>query len=303
MPAVAGPFNLGDVVVRSKLDVDRRTAQAHVVSDPLPTILQGIPLGVRDVRVAVDKPDFFVNPTSCASKSVLATVGSTLGTIAHVSTHYQVTNCAALPLAPKLSLTVGSRKHTRAGVSTPVTATVTKTPGNSNLRTVRVTLPAALNALLPVVNRACKLTDFDAGKCSSKGRVGSVSLITPLLRDPLKGSAYFVKNPARVLPDLMFALRGQVDLDVTAKVSIPGGTRLATTFDTVPDAPITKLTLRIPSGQNDPVGIATNLCSAKGRASTAAIAYRGQNGALVKVNQRMHINGCPKAAKAGKRRR
>ena len=71
MPAVAGPFDLGNVVVRAKLDVDRHTAQVRVISDPLPTILQGIPLGVRDIRVTVDRPDFFVNPTSCASKSVL----------------------------------------------------------------------------------------------------------------------------------------------------------------------------------------------------------------------------------------
>ncbi len=300
VPAVAGPFDLGSVVVRSALYVDRNTAAVKVVADPLPTILQGIPLDVRDVRVFVDRPHFFINPTSCAEKTIFATVGSTEGAIAHPSARFQVGDCASLRLAPKLSLTVGARKHTQAGVSTPVTATVTMPRGDANLRSVSVELPGTLDALLPVVNQACKLVEFEAGHCGNKAKVGTAVAVTPLLRDPLKGSVYFVKNPARVLPDLMVALRGQVALDVTAKVSIPGGKRLGTRFDTIPDAPITKFTLRIVSGKNGPVGIATNLCSAKGRAATAAVGYRGQNGMVVQVNQRLRINGCPKAAKAKK---
>jgi hypothetical protein len=303
VPAVAGPFDLGNVVVRAKLDVDRHTAQAHVVSDPLPTILQGIPLDVRDIRVTIDRPNFFVNPTSCASKNVLATVGSTLGAIAHVSTHFQMTNCAALPLAPKLSLTVGAKRHTQAGVSTPVTATLTQTPDQSNLRSVSVALPGTLNALLPVVNRACDRSAFDAGRCGKQSKIGTAVAVTPLLRDPLRGSAYFVKTSPGHLPNLMVALRGAVSLDLTGIVKIPGGKRLATLFNTIPDAPITKFSLRIVSGTNGPVGIATNLCSAKGRAATAAIGYRGQNGAIVTTNQRLHINSCPRAAKARRGKR
>jgi hypothetical protein len=295
VPAVAGPFDLGNVVVRSKVEVDRRTAQVRVVSEPLPTILQGIPLGVRDVRVIGDKPSFFVNPTSCAEKHVRATVRSTAGATARVSARYQVTNCAALRLAPKLSLTVGSKGHTGAGHSAPLTTTLTQTPGQTNLRSVSVALPGTLNALLPVIKRACKLVEFEAGHCTSRAKVGTVSVVTPLLRDPLRGSAYFVKNPARVLPDLMFALRGPIKLDVAGKVSIPGGKRLATRFDTIPDAPITKLKLRIVSGVNGPIGVRTNLCSAKARRATAAIGFRGQNGALLKVNQRLHVKGCPRA--------
>jgi uncharacterized repeat protein (TIGR01451 family) len=293
VPAVAGPFDLGNVVVRSKVEVDRRTAQVRVVSEPLPTILQGIPLSVRDVRVIGDKPRFFVNPTSCAPKHVRATVRSTAGATARVSARYQVTNCAALRLAPKLSLTVGARRHTRAGVSTPLTTVLTQTPGQTNLRSVSVALPGILNARLPVIRRACKLAEFEADRCTAQAKVGTVSVVTPLLRDPLRGSAYFVKNPARVLPDLMFALRGPIKLDVAGKVSIPGGKRLATRFDTIPDAPITKLKLRIVSGKNGPIGIVKNLCSANARHAAAAVGFRGQNGALLKVNQRLRIRGCP----------
>jgi hypothetical protein len=294
VPAVAGPFDLGNVVVRAAIFVDRNTAGLRVDSDRLPTILQGIPLDVRDVRVAIDKPDFIVNPTSCAQKHVLATVGSTEGMFAHVGSRFEVADCAALRLAPKFTMTVGAKHRTRAGVSTPLTTTITQTPGQSNLRSVKVTLPTSLDALLPVVNRACSLADFQAGHCTNRTRVGSAVAVTPLLKDPLRGSVYFVKNPKRILPDLMVALRGEVSLDLTGKVSIPGGKRLATTFDTIPDAAITKFTLRIVAGTNGPVGITTNLCSARARRAAAAISIRGQNGRRLTIHPRPHVNGCPK---------
>jgi hypothetical protein len=302
VPAVAGPFDLGNVVVRAKLDVDQTTAQAKVTTDPFPTILDGIKLGVRDVRTSINRPDFFINPADCAPKHVLATVGSTAGAIVHLSSHFQVANCATRPLTPGLVMTVGAKNHTRAGVSTPVTATLTMPKGNTNLRAVSVTLPGTLNALLPVVNRACSFADFEAGHCTNRTKVGTAVAVTPLLRDPLRGSVYFVKHK-HILPDLMIALRGQVDLDLAAKVSIPGGKRLGTTFEAIPDAPITKFTLRIVSGVNGPVGIVTNLCSAKGRAAKASAAFRGQNNALVRAQIPVHVNGCLRAAKAKRGRR
>jgi hypothetical protein len=297
VPAVAGPFDLGNVIVRAAIFVDRQTAALKIVSNPLPTILEGIPLDVRDVRFAVDRPRFTINPTSCAEKRVAATVTSTAGAVAHPSDRFQAVECANLALAPKLQLTVGSKGHTRPGRSTPISTTLTQGKGQTNLRSVSVTLPGTLNALLPVINRACKLAEFQADKCGARARVGSAVAVTPLLRDPLRGSAYFVKNPARVLPDLMIALRGAVDLDLTGKVSIPGGKRLGTRFDTIPDAPISRFTLRLVAGRNSPLGIVTNLCSAKGRAATARVGFRGQNGAVRTVDQRVKVVGCPKRAR------
>jgi hypothetical protein len=293
VPAIAGPFDLGNVVVRSAVFVDRQSAALKVVSDPLPTILQGIPLDVRDVRVNIDRPHFFRNPTSCAEKRIFSTVGSTQGAIAHPSVRFQMGECASLAHGAKLVFGDGGRGHTRAGVSTPLTTTLTTTPG-ANLRSVSVTLPGTLNALLPVVNRACSLAAYNAGHCGSRARVGAAAAVTPLLRDPLRGSVYFVKNPARAIPDLMVALRGQVSLDVTGKVAIPGGTRLATRFDTIPDAPITKFTLRLVSGRNGPLGIVTDLCSAKARAAVATIGLRFQNGAVQQTTAHIKTNGCPR---------
>ncbi len=293
--AKAGPLDLGNVIVRGQLQVDRTTAAVRIVTDALPTILQGIPLQLRLASVTVGKPGFMFNPTSCASKQITGQITSTAGVTADVSSHFQVADCGDLAFSPHISLTVGARHHTRAGVSTPLTTTVTIGKGQANLRSASVAFPGTLNALLPVVNQACKLTEFRAGHCGSKARVGSAVAFTPVLRDPLRGSVYFVKNPARILPDLMIALRGQVDLDVTAKVSIPGGKRLGARFDTIPDAPITKFSLRIVSGRNGPLGTTTNLCSSKGKQGLASIAFRAQNGAFVTRKQRLRVNGCPSA--------
>jgi hypothetical protein len=167
------------------------------------------------------------------------------------------------------------------------------------LRAVSVTLPGTMNGLLPVINQACSQAEFDAGNCE-KARAGSAVAVVPLLSAPLKGSVYFVRNPKRVLPDIVVALRGQIAFDLVGKISIPGGKRLATKFDAIPDTPLSKFTLKLVSGKNGPVGVVSNLCTAKARAATAAIAVRGQNGDLLKLNQRLHVNGCPKARSARK---
>jgi uncharacterized repeat protein (TIGR01451 family) len=292
--AVAGPFDLGTVVVRAAIFVDRNTTALSVVSDPFPTILGGVPLDVRELRIAIDRPGFMFNPTSCLTKHVDATVTSNSGTNASVSSRFRVGDCASLKLAPKITLGVGSKHHTGVGASTPFSTIITEPAhGQTNLRSVSVTLPGTLNAKLAVVNRACKLSEFEAGHCTSQARVGSAVLTTPVLKDPLRGSVYFVKNSKRILPDLMIALRGQVNIDLTGKVSIPGGKRLATQFDTIPDAPFTRFQLSLVSGKNSPLGIVTNLCTKKGRAATASVDVRGQNGALLQTNPHLHINGCP----------
>jgi hypothetical protein len=68
-PAQAGPFDLGTVVVRQAIFVDPETAQVTVKSDPLPQILEGVPVTYRTIYAAIDRPEFTVNPTSCEVKA------------------------------------------------------------------------------------------------------------------------------------------------------------------------------------------------------------------------------------------
>jgi len=292
--AVAGPFNLGTVVVRQAIHVDPRTAQLSVVSDPFPTIVKGVPLHIRSVRVAVDKAHFMVSPTNCSTQKVGATATSTDGLKASMSSRFKVGGCKNLKFSPKLSLFVGASGHTHQRQSTPFKAVLTQKPGQSNLRSVKVVLPQTLAALLNVVNRACTLSEYQNDRCR-KAEAGSAVAKTPLLKDPLKGGVFFVRHPGRPLPDLMVALRGDIDIDLVGRVTIPGGTQLATNFDTIPDAPVTKFTLKLVAGSHGPLGVsARNLCSRSSKRAPALVQMKGQNGDGFTRHPRLHIRGCGK---------
>lgn len=290
--AIAGPFNLGTVIVRQAIHVDPLTAQLSVVSDPFPTIVKGVPLHIRSVRVAIDKPRFMVSPTNCSTQRVGATATGTDGLKATLSSRFKVGSCKNLAFAPKLELFVGAKGRTHQRQSTPFKAVLTQRPGQSNMRSVKVALPQTLAALLDVVNRACTLTEYKADRCQ-KAEAGSAVARTPLLKDPLKGGVFFVRHPGRPLPDLMVALRGDIDIDLVGRVTIPGGTRLATNFDTIPDAPVTKFTLSLVAGSHGPLGVsARNLCSARSKRATAFVEIKGQNGDEITRRPRLHIRGC-----------
>lgn len=297
VPAVAGPFDLGTVAVRSALFVDKNNASLRVVADAFPRILEGVPLQIRTINVKIDKPDFMLSPTNCTPKTVSGRITSTDGAVADRSTRFQVGSCGALPFKPKMALKVGARGRTRPGITVPFQTVVNMTKGQTNLRSVRVNLPDNINARLPVINRnACPFDQYQAGRCPESLAIGNATAVTPLLRDPLRGLAFFVRNPARRIPDLVVALKGQVDVDLTGKVSIPSDLTLATTFDTIPDVPITKFTLNLIAGRNGPIGTIGNLCSARiRRGMNAKLVFKAQNGKSIVRSQAMQIAGCARA--------
>jgi hypothetical protein len=303
VPAVAGPFDLGTVAVRSALFVDKNNTSLSVVSDEIPSILEGVPLQVRSVNVKIDKPGFMINPTNCTPKTISGVILALEGASADRSTRYQVGNCASLPFKPRMSLKIGGRGRTRPGITVPFQTVVNMTPGQANIRSVRVNLPDNINARLQVINRnSCPLADYEAGRCPASLAVGSAVATTPLLKDPLRGNAYFVRNPARRIPDLVVALKGQVDVDLTGKVTIPRDLTLATTFDTVPDVPITRFTLRLVAGRSGPIGTIGNLCSARvRRGMNAKLVFKGQNGKSISRSQKMSIAGCGRAVSRSRR--
>ncbi len=305
VPAVAGPFDLGTVVVRSAIHVDRKTAALRIVSDPFPTILEGIPLRMRQVQVAIDKPGFMVNPTSCSEKRIGGTIRSAEGAVATVGTRFQAAGCRSLPFRPKLALRIGARGRTRNGVTTPFQATLTMPRGQANNRGVTVKLPRTINSRLQVINEAsCSLAEFEAERCDKP--VGSAVANTPVLRAPVRGSLFFVRNPERRIPDLMVRLKGEgreagVVIDLAGKVTIPRDLTLRTAIDTIPDVPIDRFQLNLVAGRRGAIGLIGNACQAKTRRQAVAdLAFRAQNGVLKQVRQRLAVDGCGNARAAKK---
>lgn len=299
VPAVAGSFDLGTVVVRAAIQIDRRTAQLKVVSDLLPTILDGIPLDLREVRVAIDRPGFMLNPTSCAVKHVDATITSVAGAVANVSSRFQAAECASLGFAPRMVARTVARHSKRNGVA--FFTKVTSGAGQANIARVKVSLPKILPSRLSTLNKACLAATFEAdpASCPAASVVGHAKAVTRLLRVPLEGPAYFVSHGGAGFPDMEIVLQGEgITIDLVGRTSIKNGVT-SVVFGEVPDAPVASFELTLPAGANSALAATGDLCRGKLVMPTS---FTGQNGAQINGNTRIAVQGCPKHKHKAKKR-
>jgi hypothetical protein len=245
VPAVSGPYDLGNVVVRNAVDVDPRTARVTTTSDSLPSIVEGIPLRLRSVLVTLDKPDFALNPTNCDAAAVDARIIGSEGAVADRATRFQVANCASLPYGPRLSmkLTGGVRRRGHPAIHT----TLTTQPGEANSRSVIVTLPKGELLDNAHIANICTRPQFAQDQCPAASVLGTAEAITPLLERPLSGTAYLRSSPEHNLPDIAIDLEGQIDLELVGRVD-SFSNRLRATFADVPDAPISSFSLNLLGG-------------------------------------------------------
>jgi hypothetical protein len=301
VPAKAGPYELGDVVVRQKVYIHPITAQVTTVSDPLPTILQGVPIQLQRLDLTIDKDGFMRNPTSCAPQSVDAGLTSDAGQIASIGSRFAVGGCKALELEPKMALKWTDRTQMKKGKHPGVEATVQMAAGDANLRGVKVTLPLTA-ALDPDNAKAlCEAADAAARHCPEASIVGSATATTPALDEPVSGPVYFVKGTrttkeGRViptLPKLYLKLSGQgvtIDLRADSSVTGPAGKqKLVTTFTNVPDVPVDAFRLRINSGANGILKATNDVCGAD--KATSAV-YTGQNGRVTRRSLKFTAPDC-----------
>jgi hypothetical protein len=283
--AVAGPFDLGMVVVRQAIHVDPVDAHITVISDPLPVIVKGVPVRLRSINVDVNRPGFTINPTSCGPKQIKATMISTAGAIHQATQHFQVGDCQALRLRPRLRMRLTGRKQLRDRGHPGVRAVLTQGPGQANLKKVRVKLPLSL-ALDPNRAQSDDLCEFEAGlrvDCPRSSIIGRARAFTPVLNRPLTGPVYFVKNVRihprtgnriRTLPTLLVPLKGEVDIHLRAKSDTQRG-KLVNTFSAVPDAPVSRFELVLRGGRRGILIVNGNPCR---RSRVADVQMNGQNG-------------------------
>ena len=286
-PAVAGPFDLGDVVVRAALYVDPTTAQIHAVSDALPTILQGIPLDVRSIALTLDRPGFTLNPTSCEVSAIAAAVTTQAGVVAPLQNRFQVGGCGGLKFKPKLKLRL--KGATGRSKNPALKAVLTQDPGQANIGRVAVTLPKAEFIDNRHINNPCTRVQFNAGagngaECPAGSILGYAKAYSPLLAAPLQGPVYFRSNGGeRELPDLVASLSGQVHLNVVGfidSVHKKGSevSRVRNTFALVPDAPVSRFVLNLKGGKKGLLQNSKNLCKLSKGEKRARVNMVGQNG-------------------------
>jgi len=275
VPAVAGPFDLGVVVVREALNLNPITAQVEVdgsASDPIPTMLEGIPLKLRDLRIYVDRPEFTLNPTSCEEKQIqaLALAGSLAAPLAQ---RFQAADCASLAFKPKLTLKLKGK--TRRGGHPAVRSVLTPRPGDANLSGATVLLPPSLQIDNSRINNPCTRVQFNENACPPGSILGTAKAFTPLLDQPLEGPVYFRSNGGeRELPDIVADLRGQFRIILVGFIDSRNA-RIRTRFLNVPDAPVSKFLLNLKGEKGGLLVNNRNLCKGKQRAK---LSLKGQNG-------------------------
>jgi hypothetical protein len=307
VPAVAGPFDVGNVVVRQALQVNPRTGVASVdsaASDAIPHILAGIPLAVRDIRVYVDRPNFTINPTGCLPSATQAAIwgggsdpfSSADDAPVSLLAPFQAASCASLPFEPSLSLSL--KGGTKRGAHPALTSTYRPRPGDANLEGLVLRLPHSAFLDQAHIRTVCTRVQYAAKACPPGSVYGQATATTPLLDQPLSGLVY-LRSSDHNLPDLVLALHGIVDIEAVARIdSIHGGIRAS--LEGLPDAPLTEAVVQMPAGKKGLIVNSTSLCAAK---HTASAALGAHNGAALTLKPLVKPSGCGKGPKRPTRHR
>jgi hypothetical protein len=286
-PAVAGPFDLGTVVVRAALQVDPETAKITVKTDPLPTILQGVPLNLRTIAAQMDRHEFTLTGTSCDPLAFTGQLTSTLGNIAALAQRFQLGDCGRLGFKPKLSISLkGATK--RGGY--PALRSTLKTKGaNANLKTAIVSLPHSEFLAQEHINTVCTRVQFAANACPKGAIYGQAKAWSPLLDKPLAGPVY-LRSSSHPLPDLVVDLRGQIEIAAVARLdSHNGGIRV--NFEGIPDAPVSKFVLKMKGGSKGLLTNSTDICRRRHR---VGVRLGAQNGRRSELRPTLVARGCRK---------
>jgi hypothetical protein len=299
VPAQAGPFDFGNIVVRTAINLDPVTTQVIAKSDPLPQILEGVPVLYRDVRIEVQKPDFTVNPTSCEQRAVTTSIYSIDGAVSHPSVPAKVGDCASLNFAPKLAFSL--KGGTNRGDFQALSATLTTGKHEANIAKVAVTLPHSEFLEQSHIGTVCTRVQFAAKSCPAASIYGMARAVTPLLDTPLEGPVY-LRSSTHSLPDLVAQLNGQFSVELAGRIdSVNGGIR--NSFEVVPDAPVSKFVLKMKGGAKSLLVNSRNLCKSVSRANVKMVGQNGMTHNETPVVENSCSRKAKKAARAKQRRR
>jgi hypothetical protein len=298
--ALIGPFDVGTVIVRSAFRVDGETGQVHVDSkgsDPIPHILKGILLHLRDIRLYMDRPGFVLNPTNCDRMNVQALItGSGADFVSDaddaalpVSTPFQAAGCGLLKFKPKLGFKLKGGTH--RGDYPALTATLRARKGDANISKAVITLPHSEFLAQEHIGTLCTRVQFAADKCPAASVYGFARAVTPLLDQPVEGPVY-LRSSNHLLTDLVAYLGGDNQVTLAGRIDSVHE-RIRTTFETVPDVPVTKFTLKMKGGKKGLLVNSRNLCKAPGR----AVAKLGAQNGKASVSRPLMRTRCRKAAR------
>ncbi len=287
--ALAGPFDLGTIVTRAAINVDPHTGRV-IATSALPTIFMGVPLRLRGISVAVNRPRFLFNPTNCGPLATNTTLTSTFNATQSLSSPFGVTGCSALAFKPAFAVSSSAKASKASGASLKVS--LTQVAHEANIDSVLVQLPLQLPSRLTTLQKACPAATYAANPydCPVGSKVGSATVTTPVLPGALSGPAYLVSHGGRAFPDLDLLLEGDgVHVILEGSTNIHAGITTST-FASIPDVPVSSFVLDLPTGPNSVLAANGNLCS---HALIIPTTITAQSGAQTKQSTIVSVAGCP----------
>jgi hypothetical protein len=299
VPAVAGPFDLGNVVSRVALNVGEYSAQINAVSDALPTIVQGIPLDIRSIALELDRSNFTLNPTSCEQKQITGTMTSQAGQAAPLKNSFAVGGCSKLAFKPSLKLSLKGATKRDGHPALKAVVTVPKRGNFANIAKAQVGLPHSEFLDQSNIGTVCTQPQLKADACPKKAIYGHAKAWTPLLDKPLEGPVYLGVGFGHKLPDLVADLNGQIRILLHGKTDTDKQEGIRNTFETVPDAPVSKFILQLKGGKKGLIVNSTNICKGTHKAE---VDFKAQNGKTESFNAPI-ANSCKGKGKGGKKRK
>jgi hypothetical protein len=300
--AVAGPFNLGLVVVRARINVDPENSTLTVTTDEtgpyaLPQIVFGIPLRLQRITVNIDRPNFMFNPTNCEGQQITANLSGSGQAVSNVSSSFAVGGCKSLEFKPKFTVSTNGHTSRANGASIDARLSYPKSAmGNAaNIARVKVSLPKQLPSRLTTLQKACPAATFNSNPaaCPSASIVGVARATTPLLPVGLSGPVFFVSHGGEAFPSLIVVLQGDgVRVDLTGSTFIDKAGITSSTFKTIPDVPVNTFELYLPQGKTSALAANGNLCKTAPGKLVMPTEFVAQNGAVLKQNTKITVSGC-----------
>jgi hypothetical protein len=248
-----------------------------VKSDPLPTVLHGVPLDLRDVRVDLDRPHFILNPTSCEPGQFTSTIAATSGALASPSVHFQASGCERLGFKPELKLSLKGKTGRTGHPSVRALVTYPKKGEYANIAAAQVSLPHAEFLDQGNLNKVCTQPQLNSESCPAKSVYGHAKVWSPLLDKPLEGNVYLAVGFGYKLPALVAELDGQIRVLLVGKVDTGKDKGIRNTFEVVPDAPVERFELELKGGPK--YGLLENsedLCTKPQHANASFTAQNGK---------------------------
>jgi hypothetical protein len=292
--AQAGPFDLGTVVTRAAIGVEPYTARVTATS-ALPTIVGGVPLRLKTLSVAVTRPNFMFNPTSCSPLASETTLTSTFAATQGLASPFQVNGCGSLPFSPKLKAATNAKTSSRVdGASFEVD--IAQGARQADLHEVLMTLPKQLPARLSTLRKACPAAMFETGPppgtCLSTAKVGEVTVSTPVLPGKLSGPIYMVSHGGEAFPDVDMIVKGDgVEVVLVGHTHISSAGVTTSNFESLPDVPISSVAVSLPVGPLSLLSAHGALCG--GRALLAPTTLVSQSGKTITQKTKIVVAGCP----------